>query len=240
MRLTVEGEALEAYGDVGGRCLLLHGAGEEAGVFAPQLRDVPGTWAVDLPGHGRSPGAGCETVEEYAALVLSLLQGYAQAPPTLGGHSMGGAIALQTALMAPERLRGLALIATGARLRVHPDLLSALEDSGEMPDPYLRAMVAPGADAGLAKNLLAPAPGVRRKDFLACNAFDVLSRLAEIDLPALVLVGEYDAYTPEKYARALAQALSGELKVIAGAGHMLTLEAPQAVCGALAEFLRKE
>ncbi|MDA8345638.1 MAG: alpha/beta hydrolase [Thermaerobacter sp.] len=237
MRLEVAGEEIEAYGDVGGRCLLVHGAGEDAQLFAAQLRDVKGTWAVDLPGHGASPGSGREHVEEYRDLVLALLERYAKKPPVLGGHSMGGAIALACALFAQDSLAGLALIATGGRLRVHPDLSAALETSDIMPPAFRTALVAPGRGEDLLGALSLPKPGVLRKDFLACNRFDVLARLPEIRLRTLVLVGSLDAYTPEKYARALAQALGGELIVVPEAGHTLPLEAPQAVSQALARFL---
>ncbi len=237
MRLEVAGEEIAAYGDVGGRCLLLHGAGEDAALFAEQLHGVAGTWAVDLPGHGASAGSGRDGIEEYAQIVLALLDHYATAPTVLGGHSMGGAIALSCSLAAPGRLAGLALISTGGRLRVHPDLLSALSASDEMPAPFRDALVAEGPADGMLARMAQPRPGVRHKDFLACNAFDVLARLGEIRLPALVLVGSRDAYTPRKYAETLAQGLQGELVVVEGAGHMLPLEAPGAVSLALARFL---
>ncbi len=237
MRLEVEGEEIAAYGDVGGRCLLLHGAGEDASLFAAQLADVPGTWAIDLPGHGRSGGEARERIEEYAELVLGVLRRSAKRSTLLGGHSMGGAIALTCALTGPQHLAGLVLVSTGGRLRVHKDLLGALEESDEMPEAFRRLLVAPGADGALLGSMAPARPGALRRDFLACDRFDVLSRLREIRLRTLVLVGSRDVFTPEKYARSLADALGGELVVVDGAGHTLPLEAPQAVSGTLSRFL---
>ncbi|EQD49337.1 alpha/beta hydrolase fold protein, partial [mine drainage metagenome] len=177
MFIGASGAKLKAYGDVGGPCLLIHGAGEAAAVFEPQIAVVPGTWAVDLPGHGGSPGEGHESVEEYAELVREILENYARTHTVLGGHSMGGAIALLAGLRFPELLAGLALFATGARLRVNPDLLKALA-GGEFPESFRVAMVGDADDVMLLSRIPEPPdPAVRYRDFLACDSFDVLDRL---------------------------------------------------------------
>ncbi|HMV40874.1 MAG TPA: alpha/beta fold hydrolase, partial [Plasticicumulans sp.] len=63
-------------------------------------------------------------------------------------------------------------------------------------------------------------------------------RLGTLRLPTLVVSGALDVMTPPKYGRALAEAIPGAHHVeIAGAGHMLALERPQAVRAALTGFL---
>lgn len=235
-KLETDTGIVAAYGEIGGACLLVHGAGEDASIFAAQIAAVPGVWAVDLPGHGASPGPGFQQVEAYADLVLEIVRRYASHGVYLGGHSMGGAVALQAALTSPELVRGLILIATGGRLRVHPDLLAAL-GTGDMPEQFVNLMFAPDAPADVRAALPAAERTVQYGDFLACDGFDVLGRLGEIQRRALVLVGDRDRMTPEKYGRTLAQALGGEFELISGAGHMLPLEAPQAVSRSIAEFL---
>ena len=229
--------SLVAYGDVGGPCLLVHGAGEDASIFAEQLQAVAGTWAIDLPGHGRSPGQGFRDVHSYAALVLDVARRVSPDGLCLGGHSMGGAIVLEAALAQPQMVDGLVLIATGGRLRVHPDLLAALAAGEEMPQTFVDLMFAPDASPEARGRLPDADRQVQYGDFLACDAFDVLGRLGEIHKRALVLVGDRDRMTPEKYARTLAEALSAELEVIPGAGHMLTLEAPREVCRSIGRFM---
>lgn len=239
MLIAVAGERLEAYGDVGGPCLLIHGAGEAASIFAPQISAVAGTWAVDLPGHGASPGDGRESVSEYAELVRALLEDNARTRTVLGGHSMGGAIALEAALTYPEMLSGLALIATGARLRVHPDLLRELSE-GRFPASFREMMVGDPDDVALLRRIPEPsAPAVRHRDFLACDAFDVLGRLSEISLPTLAITGSRDRYTPDKYGRTLAQETGGRFILIPDSGHLVTLERPAEVNRALQRFLRE-
>jgi len=234
--IAASGGSVAAYGAVGGRCLLIHGAGEDASIFAAQIRDVEGLWAIDLPGHGASPGPGRSDVADYARLVLDVLASHAPDGAWLGGHSMGGAVALAAALMAPAQLRGLVLISTGARLRVHPDLLTAL-GSGPMPPAFVDMMFAPGAPDGVRSALPQADASVQRGDFLACDRFDVIPRLSEIHLPALVLVGDQDRMTPEKYGRALAGGLEARIEVVPGAGHMLPLEAPEDLARSIAAFL---
>ncbi len=229
--------SLAAYGEVGGSCLLLHGAGEDASIFAEQLEAVPGTWAIDLPGHGRSPGQGFRDVPSYAGLVLDVARRLRPEGLCLGGHSMGGAIVLEAALAQPQMVKGLVLIATGGRLRVHPDLLAALAAGKEMPQAFVDLMFAPDASPEARGRLPEADRHVQYGDFLACDAFDVLGRLGEIRQRALVLVGDRDRMTPAKYARTLAEALSAELEVIPGAGHMLTLEAPQELSRSLGRFM---
>jgi pimeloyl-ACP methyl ester carboxylesterase len=66
----------------------------------------------------------------------------------------------------------------------------------------------------------------------------VRDRLGEIDVPTLVLVGELDTETPLSYAEALAAGIPGtRLQIIPGAGHISSLEAPEAVNIALREHL---
>jgi pimeloyl-ACP methyl ester carboxylesterase len=74
------------------------------------------------------------------------------------------------------------------------------------------------------------APGVVHGDFTACDAFDVMDRLGEVRAPARVVVGAEDQLTPRKYSAFLRERLPGEgFLVVPGAGHMVTLEAPEAV-----------
>ncbi len=108
--------------------LLIHGAGGQHVHWPPQVRRLPGvrTIAPDLPGHGKSGGEGCDTVIGYAANLLALMDAVAVERFVAVGHSMGGAVAQMLALDAPQRVAGLALVSTGARLRVAPQILDNL------------------------------------------------------------------------------------------------------------------
>jgi len=242
-----------AHGDdISGRppLVLVHGAGGTLWHWPPQVRRLPGArvLALDLPGHGQSPPAAPDalaatTVNALAASVLALLDYLRLEQAIIVGHSMGAAIALTLALTEPRRVAGLGLVGAGARLRVAPDLIEGLsQDFAGTVAEIVRRTYGPDAPENLTrlakKRLLETDPKVLRADWAACDTFDVMERLGEIDLPSLVVTGTADQMTPEKYGRYLADHLPrAQLRLIAGAGHMVMLEQPAAVAQALQEWL---
>lgn len=235
-------------GPAGGRAVVfLHGAGGTQDVWRFQLRRLDSRWnglAVDLPGHGDSQGNGYGTIEEYRDFLRDLLDALGITRAAIVGHSMGGGIAQSFSLAYPERLAALVLVGTGARLRVHPDILAAIrrgdmEQAGRLISGWaysqtsLAATVAQGAEA-FAKNRSAVLEG----DFRACDAFDAMHEIAAIRTPTLVICGEDDRMTPVKYARFLQHQIPGaEITTIPGAGHMVMLEKPAEFNRALSTFL---
>ena len=82
-------------------------------------------------------------------------------------------------------------------------------------------------------------PGVFGTDMAACNAYArSLDGLATIAAPVLVIAGGQDRMTPPKASKAIAAAIPGaRLTVIAGSGHALMAEAPDAVLDSLIDFI---
>ena len=79
-----------------------------------------------------------------------------------------------------------------------------------------------------------------RADFQACDAFDALERMAEIEVPLLALSGESDAMVPPKFSRAAADRVPrGEARIVPGAGHLLFIERPDETNEALRAFVQK-
>ncbi|MDI7277557.1 MAG: alpha/beta fold hydrolase, partial [Anaerolineae bacterium] len=105
--------------------LFLHGAGGNALLWGQVLEQLSGVTAIalDLPGHGRSGGAGSSTIAGYRQAVLAAADALGFERLVIAGHSMGGAIALDVALEAPGRVHALVLMAVTARLYVAPALL---------------------------------------------------------------------------------------------------------------------
>lgn len=80
----------------------------------------------------------------------------------------------------------------------------------------------------------------RRAFRAAMRNYDVRDRLERIDVPTIVLHGDRDCYFTERNARVLADGLPrGELRVIAGAGHVLPLTHGDAVRRAVDDLLRR-
>lgn len=225
--------------------LLIHGAGGNHLVWPAALRRLPGAavYALDLPGHGRSSGAGRERVEEYACDVVSLMDGLGLAQAVLVGHSMGGAVAQMVALEYPERVAGLALVGTGARLRVAPAILEGIEENFVQVVSLLDAWGwGAGADPRLVaagrRMMLRAEPRVLLGDFRACDHFDVRERVGEIRAPTAVITGAEDVMTPPKYGQWLAERIPGaHFVLVPGAGHMVMLERPAEVAAAIQPLL---
>lgn len=229
--------------------VLVHGAGGHALHWPPQVRRLPGyrVLAVDLPGHGGSPGAGCQRIEDYVAALVDWATALNLPPAVWVGHSMGGAIVQTLALHHPRRVHALGLVGTGARLRVHPTILQGTADPNAFRstvDTIIHWTFAPNSNPRLrqlaAERMAQTRPTVLHGDFLACDAFDIMDRLSDITQPALVLCGEQDRMTPPRYAEYLAQHLpQAQLVIIPQAGHMVMLEQPDAVAQALLRFLEQ-
>ena len=163
------------------------------------------------------------------------------------GHSMGSAIALTLALDHGEHVLGLGLVGAGARLRVAPAAIGERRQPDDLPQHHpddrklLFQPASPGAAVELAAQRMAETrPSVLHGDFLACDAFDEMVRIAQIQQPALILCGMDDRMTPVRYAQFLADSLpNATLQTIPEAGHMVMLEQPQVVAAALNGFLDK-
>lgn len=227
--------------------ILIHGAGGNYLTWHPYIRRLEGktVHALDLPGHGESPGEGRQSIQGYAGDVLRFLDGANIQQAVFGGVSMGAAVALTLALDHPQQVAGLMLIGGGAKMRVAQ---SILETAGN-PATFEAAVetinancFSPNASPDLLRlskqQMLKVKPSVLLGDFLACHRFDVTARLAEIRVPTLILCGALDKMMPPKFSESLRDGIpDARLRLVENSGHMLPLEQPQAVAEALKRFL---
>jgi pimeloyl-ACP methyl ester carboxylesterase len=227
---------------------MIHGAGGRAFVWQQQLYELNrgcNTLALDLPGHGETPGPLMDRLELYADWLRKALAELAPGPVFLMGHSMGGAIVLHTALRGHPDLRALIVAGAGARLRVADPLLQGLLcDFESTVERILRFAYARQADPLLLSEgaALLKSAGARtlQADFLACDRFDLRAEVGRIDLPCLILCGDEDQMTPPKLGRSLHEALPGsELQILPGSGHMAMIESPAAFNARVREFLER-
>ena len=210
------------------------------GACAALLADEADLVLWDLPGHGsdRGPAPTPLTVQVLAARVLDLVEG----PFAYAGDSVGGAVGLQLALDAPERVESLTLLCTGARIG-SPE--GWLERVGLVGRSGTSGMVEASARRWFGSGFLErePARGSALLHSLAdtddagyiavCQAlarFDVTARLEEITCPVLAVAGSEDEVTPVAGLRQIADGVpDGRLVVLDGVAHLAPAERPDEV-----------
>lgn len=202
-------------------------------------------FTLDLPGHGKSEGPGCQSVANYADRVVGFMNAAGLARAVFVGHALGGAIALAIAIDHPERVVGIGLISTGPRL---PIASSVLENAAN-PATFVLAiqslqemMHIPQAAKYLKDQTSRQLSSIRQTlfhgDLRACDQFDVTTRLEAVRTPVLVLCGTDDQLTPRRFSESLAEQIPGAaLQTIDGAGHLVMLEQPRRVAALLSVFM---
>ena len=111
--------------------VFIHGSGGSNILWDNQIKtfgDRANLLALDLPGHGRSPGKNFNTVPDYTGAVMDFINELKVPGPIPAGLSLGGAITLQLLLDYPGRFPAGVLICTGAKLRVLPTIFEAIEN----------------------------------------------------------------------------------------------------------------
>ena len=202
-----------------------------------------GSLALELPGHGESGAAQISDIKEYSRLVLQFLEAKKLKSLYLTGHSMGGAVVLESVMTHSKLLRGVILIGTGAKLRVKDSILNGVRsDLVKTVDEIISYAFSPAAEPSLiresTRSLLRCNMGTLYHDFVACDRFDVLSELESISAPALILCGEDDLLTPPKYSQFMSEKIpNAKLTIVPESGHMVMLEQPGVVGDLISQFI---
>jgi len=260
MTMTRNGEVSIFYVDEGsGRpVLLIHGHTLDHRVFDGVVTALKGRGLrlirPDLRGHGRSgvPPSGYHW-SHHAADMEAVLEAAGVPKATVVGFSLGGGVALELALERPELVGGLVLVDAVLPDRpFEPEFLANLKEVARTirSEGLRAAMEGPWA----ASPLFAPSlekPEVREKleeilrdfpgaDYLARERdrverdWTVPGRLGEIEVPTAVLVGAEDMLGFRQFSTEIAAGIPGaRLEMVPGCGHLVPLEAPETVAGAI-------
>lgn len=188
--------------------------------------------------------------DSIAAIAARILAG---APPrfALAGLSMGGYVCFEIMRQAPERVTRLALFDTSAR----PDspeqtagrraAVAALDKTpmAVLARHSLPTLVAGHSsevvgDAVVAMSVRVGTEAYARQQAANIARADSRPTLATIAVPTIVVVGEHDTLTPRPLAEEIAAGVSGAmLHEVAGAGHLVPIEAPDAAAQLLRDWL---
>lgn len=203
--------------------------------------DARGSGASDAP-------PGDYSFEMFAQDTIAVMQAAGLPRAAIAGVSLGGMIAMETALRFPEQVSALVLICTSASIdrAIWIDRVASVRAGG----------VAAVADAAMAR-FLSPefsathpdlTAGVRRT-LLSSQGYagaaaairdgDLHRRLGSIKAPTLVVSGNKDVSLPfSPHSEALLAAIGGSMSARIDAGHLAPLEAPHALAQAIHTFLK--
>jgi pimeloyl-ACP methyl ester carboxylesterase len=235
-----------------GTLVLLHAFPLNARMWEPQLAAMSERgWHVLAPDLGSDP---MPTLDDYAGRMIDLLDGLHVHEAVVAGLSLGGYVAFALMRLAPRYVQGLVLADTrpqadtpdGVDGRKRTIALAKEQGVGAVIDQLLPKLL------GATTRREAPEIGEAVRALALANSVDavvgalnaMMTRpdstplLASIHVPTLIVVGDEDEITPPAVAQEMERGVAGsQLVVIRGAGHLSSVEKPEAFNDALARFL---
>lgn len=241
--------------------LFIHGLGSstrdweyQAPFFASRFSVI----CVDLRGHGGSAKPpGPYRIAGFAADVAGLLRALDVAPAHVVGLSLGGMVALELALCAPELVRSLTIVNSGPALPTATRrerllvgliflqrlLIVRLFGMRKMGETLASRLFPDTEQADLRRSCVERWARNDPQAYLAAlraiGGWSVMERLGELRCPTLVATADQD-YTPLDFKQAYcARIPNAELAVIANSRHMTPIDQPVAFNRTVLEFLEK-
>ncbi|MBC6404413.1 MAG: 3-oxoadipate enol-lactonase [Rhodospirillales bacterium] len=209
------------------------------------------TIGYDKRGHGLSGlPAGLLTLEDHASDLLALVHHLGLEDFAICGLSLGGMIAQSVAAHAPEKVRGLVLCNTGAKIgppEIWNDRIAAIEAGGLAPlaDAAMERwftpafhVAKPAALAGYRAMLLNNLAAGYAASCAAIRDGDLTESTSRLKLPALCIAGAEDLATPPATVNALSDLIEGaHYREIPACGHISPVEQPEICARLIADFL---
>ncbi|MFB9377960.1 3-oxoadipate enol-lactonase [Kineococcus gynurae] len=229
-----------AEGRSRGVVVLLGSLGSDTTMWDPQvpvLRRHLDVLRIDHRGHGRSPAvSGPYSLDDLSGDVLAVLDREGVAEASLVGLSIGGMVAMSTALLAPKRLPRLVLLCSSASLGPASAWEArAARVLAEGPGAVAADVVSRWFSPAYAAEH--PWVGQRMRDMIAatdrdgysgcCAAIarmDLLPRLADLRSRVLAVAGEQDRTTPPEHLRAVADRIPGARFTTVPGAHLASWE----------------
>jgi pimeloyl-ACP methyl ester carboxylesterase len=224
--------------------LCLHGLADTLEIWSrvtPALAQRGRLVTMDQRGHGESEAPpGPYRRDDLARDVVAVLDRLGISRTILIGHSMGGIVAMTTALAYPERVAGLVLIGTASQCSEavagwYEKIARAAETDG------LAGLTRVIYGATSTRQLQGDAQGIAHvtRCLKSLYEYPLTPKLSTIGCPAVLLVGDNDPMGPKASVIIQRQMPNAQLEVIADRGHWIHLEAPEAVLAAIDRLLGK-
>ena len=229
-------------------------------LLLPGLMNDERVWHPLLPALGAERPVRMAPTHVRDSAEASARDAIAAMPPgqfAVAGFSLGGYVALEVCRQAGERIAGLALLDTGARTDAEDTqasrtrMVQAMRSGGATLDQIAAGFAARVVhashlgDADLLRLLadmarVVGSDGFAKQQQAAIGRRDNRELLTTLQVPALVLCGREDQVTPLALSEEMAQLLpDASLVIVERAGHMTTLEQPDAVAAAVVDWLSR-
>ena len=240
----------------GGGLVLLHGLGSSREDWQLQTPVFAQSWRVIAPdcrGHGDSDGPpGPYSIKLFASDVEALLESLDVSQAHVLGISMGGLVAQQLALDAPQRVKSLVLVNTFSHLSISGvGALFALLRRAiilqffgmEQIGRFIGRQLFPKAEQEELRRITAQRWAQNDKKAYRASSkavlrFNVTERLGEISCPTLIISGANDRTVAPRHLEVLQRGIAGSrLVVIPDSTHATPIDQPQAFNAAVLEFL---
>lgn len=244
---------------VGAPVVLLHAFPVHAQMWREQRAALSDRWRIitpDLPGFGASPRLDAEpSLDLVADAVVATLDELGLDKVVLGGLSLGGYVAMALLRRHPDRVRALVLVDTKASA----DTDAARENRERIASTVVAERSVRVVLTDVLPGLVGKRTKRRRGDVLRevtdmvrvaepesiawmqramAARPDSFDTLRAVKVPTLILVGDEDELTPPAEADAMAEVISNvRLVPIEASGHLSAVEVPDAVTGAIRDFL---
>ncbi len=223
--------------------VLLHTIGTDMGIYdraAPYLEHHFRLLAIDIRGHGASDAPeGDYALALLAGDVRAAMDAVGVERAIVCGTSIGAMVAMQLALDLPERVRGLVLANTSAKMdpALWPKRIAEVREGGvaaiaegwvqrHFSESFMRE------NPAITDTVFANMAAMNSLGYIGCAAairdMEVLDRLPEIAMPAMVIAGEFDMPTPfAGHGDRIAAAIPGASVEFVPAGHLACIEQPE-------------
>jgi len=238
----------------GAPVVLIHGNTGSKVWFEPVMQgkmEISGVQMIapDMPNFGDSDRIDHADIDLYADYLRDFIHSLndVEAPVAVVGHSLGGAVAISLALRNPELVSRLMLVDSApldglTTPEEHYPIIEQYQQNRDLLAQALKA-VTPTMDdehflqrlsvEGMKMNPIAFTGNAR-----ALARFDYTGRGAAFTQPVLVVAGEQDVLINRDMAQSTANSFpNARLKILAGVGHSVMVEAPQTFVELLHDFL---
>lgn len=241
--------------------VLVHAFPLTADMWEPQVAALPQGWrliAPDLRGFGQSSMGGekAQGMSDHAGDLVDLLDALHVHDAVFGGLSMGGYVVFALLRNAPRYIAGLLLASTRAEAdseqgrAARQRMLELIDRQGAagVADDLLPKLLAPSTReqrpdvvARVRALMLGHPPEVLKRAVIAMmERPDSTDALRTIHCPTLIVTGADDALIPVTASEVMQRAIPGAaLDVIPQAGHLSSLEQPEAFNASLRRFLER-